>query len=72
MNLLQSIHELPKIEKIKMMEFLWAELTMDEKEFFSPSWHEDELKETEKRMAEGREKLIDWSEAKRLLRAEFK
>lgn len=72
MDLLQSIHKLPKIEKIKVMEFLWEELTIDDKEYTSPEWHKDELKETEKRMAEGREKIIDWSDAKRLLRQEFK
>lgn len=72
MDLLQSIHELPKMEKIKVMEFLWEELTLDEKEYASPKWHKDELKETEKRMAEGKEEMIDWSEAKRLLRKEFK
>ncbi len=72
MDLLQSIHELPKREKLKMMEFLWEELTLNDKEYVSPKWHEDELKKTEKRMAEGKEKIIDWSEAKKLLRKEFK
>ncbi len=72
MDLLKNIHELSKTEKIKMMEFLWEELTLDDKEYLSPKWHKDELKETEKRMADGKEKMIDWSEAKRLLRTEFK
>lgn len=72
MDLLQSIHDLPKIEKIKVMEFLWEELTLEEKEFDSPDWHKKALKDTEKRMDEGKEKVIDWSETKQLLRNEFK
>jgi hypothetical protein len=65
MDLLQNIHELPRIEKIKVMEFLWEELTLEE-ELDSPDWHKKALSETEKRM------VIDWSEAKQLLRKEFK
>ena len=71
-DLLQSIHNLPRIEKIKVMEFLWEELTSDDNEFNSPDWHKNTLADTEKRMAEGKEKIIDWSEAKQLLRNEFK
>ncbi|OQY12769.1 MAG: acyl-protein synthetase [Desulfobacteraceae bacterium 4572_19] len=72
MNLLQSIHELPKMEKIKVMEFLWEDLTLEEKKYKSPNWHKDALAETEKRMAVGKEKIIDWSDAKQFLRNEFK
>ncbi len=71
MNLLKNIHDLPRIEKIKVMEFLWEELKSEEQEFASPEWHEKSLLETEKRMAEGIEKVINWSEAKQLLRKEF-
>ena len=72
MNLLESIHELPNIEKIKVMEFLWQELTVKEDKYNSPEWHKDALMETEKRVAEGKEKYIDWNEAKQLLRNDFK
>ncbi len=72
MNLLESIHELPKIEKIKIMEFLWAELASAEEKYSSPKWHKDALSETERRMAEGTEKVIDWNQAKQLLRNDFK
>ena len=71
MDLLQNIHDLPRVEKIKVMEFLWEELTLEEKELDSPGWHKKALSETEKRMMEGKEKVIDWSEAKQLLRKEF-
>jgi len=68
MNLLQSLQELPKTEKIKVMEFLWNDLKSD---FDSPAWHETTLKETEHRMALGEEKAIDWKDAKKMLRQEF-
>lgn len=72
MDLLQSIHQLSKLEKIKVMEFIWNELTLEEQEFSSPKWHEKALKETEERMSKGEEKVINWSDAKKLLRKEFK
>lgn len=68
MNLLQSLQELPKAEKIKVMEFLWNDLKLD---YDSPEWHKKALKETEKRMAMGEEKAIDWKDAKKILRQEF-
>jgi hypothetical protein len=70
MDLLQSIHDLPKIEKIKIMEFIWEELTSKEGEFESPSWHEKALSDTEKRMKIGKEEIMDWDEAKKKLRKE--
>ncbi len=72
MNLLESIHKLPNSEKIKVMEFLWDELTLEEDKYSSPKWHKSALRETEKRVAEGKEKFIDWNEAKELLRKDFK
>jgi len=71
MNLLETIHELPDIEKIKIMEFLWEELTLDDKNYLSPQWHQEELKKTEQRFSDGKEELIDWKTAKQLLRNEF-
>ncbi len=68
MDLLQNIQELPKIEKIKVMEFLWKDLRND---YVSPGWHNDALLETEKRRLVGKEESIDWSKAKQLLRKEF-
>jgi len=72
MDLLQNIHELPRIEKIKVMEFIWEELTTKAEQYESPSWHEKALADTEKRMEEGKEELIDWNEAKQRLRKKTK
>ncbi len=54
------------------MEFLWEELTSKQDTYASPVWHEDALRATERRVSEGKEKLIDWNEAKQLLRNDFK
>ncbi len=72
MNLLQSIQELPRTEKVKVMEFIWKELTNEDKDFESPNWHKTELEKTEKRMTDGEEEILDWTDAKQRLRKEFK
>ena len=72
MNLLQSIHELPRLEKIKVMEYLWEELSVEDKKIESPEWHQKVLSDTENRVSDGKEKVINWSEAKQRLRKEFK
>jgi 3-oxoacyl-(acyl-carrier-protein) synthase len=66
-----GIGGLPNIEKIKVMEFLWDELTFSKDKYSSPTWHKNALRETEKRMLEGKEDAIDWNEAKQLLRNDF-
>jgi hypothetical protein len=36
-----EIQQLPRQEKLKLMELLWAELSRDEAELESPMWHAD-------------------------------
>ena len=50
------------------MKFLCKELRTEDKKYSSVDWHKDVLADTEKRMAEGKERVIDWSEAKEMLR----
>lgn len=58
---------LPRLEKLRLMETLWCDLSHQPNTFESPSWHEVALKETEARLADGQEAIFDWSEAKRIL-----
>lgn len=58
---------LPRIEKLRLMEALWSDLSSTPDEIESPQWHESALKETESRLAAGAEDVVDWSEAKRIL-----
>ena len=66
-----SIHEiqqLPRQEKLRLMETLWAELSRDEAELESPAWHAAALAETSQRLATGEEQTLDWEQAKAALR----
>jgi len=64
----ETLRQLPRSEKLKLMETLWEELSRPDTEFESPAWHAKELAETERRLAEGKEQVIDWEKAKQALR----
>jgi len=68
---IETVRHLSRSEKLKLMETLWEELSRVETEFESPAWHERALADTERRLAEGKEQVLDWETAKRKLRSEF-
>ena len=53
------------------MEYLWKDLFEENDELETPEWHKTALAETERRAEEGREELMDWTEAKTRLRGSF-
>jgi Putative addiction module component len=65
------IHQMSRLEKLSAMEALWEDLSRDEKALESPAWHEDALQETERRVAAGEGKSLDWEAAKKELRQRF-
>jgi hypothetical protein len=65
---IESLRQLPRSEKLKLMEALWEELSRPDADFKSPAWHAEELAATERRLAEGKEKVLEWDAAKRSLR----
>jgi hypothetical protein len=67
----EAMRELPRSEKLKLMEALWEALSRPDDAFESPAWHANELAETERRLAEGKEQLLDWDSAKKTLRSKF-
>jgi hypothetical protein len=69
---IESLRQLPRSEKLKLMETLWEELSRPDDEFKSPAWHAQELAATERRLAEGKEQVLDWDAAKDALRSKFK
>ncbi|TWI60535.1 putative addiction module component [Desulfobotulus alkaliphilus] len=71
MNLIQNIQELSKNEKMIIMEYLWKDLFVENEMFESPEWHKTALAETEESLKEGKEEIIDWSDAKKQLRKNF-
>jgi hypothetical protein len=63
-----EIQQMPRQEKLKLMEALWMDLSRDEAELESPAWHGDALRETADRVARGEEKHLNWEQAKAELR----
>jgi Putative addiction module component len=67
MNALE-IQQMPRSEKLKLMEILWADLSRDEAELESPAWHADALRETVERVGRGEEQVLSWEQTKVELR----
>jgi hypothetical protein len=63
--------QLPHADQLRLMETLWAKLSR-RGELTSPAWHGDALAETERRLHEGLEEVIDWQRAKAELRSRAK
>jgi hypothetical protein len=64
---LKAIRELPRSKKLKLMEAL----SHPHGEFESPSWHVNELAETERCLVEGKVQLLHWKTAKTTLCGKF-
>ena len=71
MTVREQVLQLPKNEKLKLMEELWEDLSKDPDAFESPAWHEDEILQTRKRLERGEEEILDWSAVKEELREKF-
>lgn len=68
MTLEEQVMRLAKVEKLRLMEALWSDLSQNSERFDPPEWHLEELEKTEQLIAEGKEHFIDWQESKRSLR----
>jgi len=66
MTVLDQISQLPKEDKLKIMEELWLDLGKDD--FRSPEWHKDALEATLQKYEKGEETVIDWDIAKKTLK----
>ncbi len=60
-----NLHEMTTKEKIRTMELLWDDICRNVPDFASPKWHGDILKDREKKIKQGKEKFIDWEQAKK-------
>jgi hypothetical protein len=69
---IEAVRQLTRSEKLRLMEELWIELSHPDSEYESPGWHARELAETERRVANGTEEVVDWEAAKNKLREHFK
>ena len=58
-------------EKLRAIETLWEDLRIGPEDIPVPEWHRQALRESEERVQKGEEKVLDWEEAKALLRKRF-
>jgi hypothetical protein len=72
MEITLPLEKMTVAEKLRVMETLWRDLTRDEKQFESPAWHGEVLRERAARMKQGKESFMDWETAKKQLRSRVK
>ena len=58
------LNEMSIEEKLQTMEALWENLSANPAGIESPAWHEEELRERERKIESGEAKFIDWQTAK--------
>jgi putative addiction module component (TIGR02574 family) len=63
-----SLSQLSFVQKLNLMEALWADLSRDEKKLKSPAWHEAVLKDREEAFVAGKVTVSDWEQAKRRIK----
>jgi hypothetical protein len=66
------LHEMSLEKKLQAMEALWEDLSREPDRIESPSWHQDLLKETERRVESGEATFSDWEKAKVSIRDRLK
>lgn len=63
-----NIETLTRGEKLRMMEAIWDDLAHSTVAVSSPSWHEGELKKTERAYQDKQAEMVAWEAAKKALR----
>ena len=58
------LDEMSAEDKLQAMEALWESLSADPAAIESPAWHEEELRERERKIASGAARFIDWEKVK--------
>jgi hypothetical protein len=59
-----EIQQMPRHEKLRLMEELWTDLSREDADLDSPAWHGEVLRETAGRLDAGMETSLDWDQAK--------
>jgi len=62
------LKQMSREDKLRAMEELWVDLSRDEAEIDSPSWHVETLRETEQLVQQGKAKFSDWQAARGRIR----
>lgn len=68
MKVLLPLKEMTTVEKVRVMEEIWTDLSGSESGFVPPDWHGDVLAERKKGILDGSQRFTDWEAAKREIR----
>lgn len=63
------LQDMTVLEKLQVMEALWADLCRTSEALESPGWHGDVLADREQRIGAGKACFTDWEKAKTEIRA---
>ena len=66
--MLIATESLTRLDKLRLIEQFWDELSHDSQEIAVPAWHAGALVEAEQAIAEGKAEFMDWNKAKEQLR----
>ena len=66
------LQEMSVEEKLQVLEAVWADLSREPDQVESPTWHQEVLEETERRVVSGEAVFTDWEAAKRSIRDRVK
>jgi hypothetical protein len=66
-----DLQEMTTLDKLRLMEALWQNLSASSSEVISPKWHGEILAERDRLIDSGEETFIDWDIAKKQLRDEL-
>jgi hypothetical protein len=63
-----QLDTLTRLEKLRVMEELWEDLTRADEQYELPGWHGEVLRVREEALKAGLDEFVPWEEAKRMLR----
>lgn len=66
--MLIATESLTRMDKLRLIEQFWEELSLTPDELASPAWHADALADAERAVANGEAGFLDWQQAKERLR----
>jgi hypothetical protein len=63
-----ALEKLSRTEKLRMMEALWRDLSANDEPLPPMAWHGAALEQAEAALAGGSARMVDWDDAKDMLR----
>ena len=61
----QEIRQMPFEEKLRLLEAVWAELSLEPDRIEVPQWRKDILDERDQAVQAERNQILEWEEAKK-------